>query len=66
LNRLLVSVLLDDIILKIIMKSPWIHFRTPHDRILVIDNGKIIESGSHEELASHSSYYKKLLTKDFS
>ena len=30
------------------------------DRIIVLDRGQIVETGSHEELLAHNSLYKKL------
>jgi len=30
------------------------------DRIIVLDKGQIVESGTHEELLAHNSLYKKL------
>ena len=36
------------------------------DRILVMDKGKIIESGSHKELLKLKGYYTKLYQKEFS
>ncbi len=35
------------------------------DRILVIDKGKIIESGSHSELIGHRGHYHALYTRQF-
>jgi len=32
------------------------------DRILVLEDGKIVEDGSHEELLAHNGLYKKLWT----
>lgn len=34
------------------------------DRIFVVDNGKIINSGSHKELLKNCDYYKNLYNKD--
>jgi len=36
------------------------------DRILVMDKGKIVESGSHQELLKLKGYYTKLYQKEFS
>ncbi len=36
------------------------------DRILVIDEGEIVESGSHEELLAKRGAYHKLYTQQFS
>lgn len=36
------------------------------DRILVMDKGKILESGSHKELLKLKGYYTKLYQKEFS
>lgn len=37
------------------------------DRILVLDGGRIVQSGTHQELINDSSgYYKKLIEKQFS
>lgn len=35
------------------------------DRILVLDNGKIIEEGSHQELIDQNGFYKKLYEMQF-
>jgi ATP-binding cassette subfamily B protein len=35
------------------------------DRILVMESGKILESGSHDELMSFDSKYKKLIEKQY-
>lgn len=35
------------------------------DRIIVMDKGKIVEQGSHNELLTNESYYKKLYEKQF-
>ena len=35
------------------------------DRILVMDQGEIVESGSHQELIALSGYYTKLYQKEF-
>ena len=35
------------------------------DRILVVDNGAIIEQGSHQELLAHNGMYKKLYDAQF-
>jgi ATP-binding cassette, subfamily B, bacterial MsbA len=35
------------------------------DRILVLDKGKIVESGTHEELIESKGYYTKLYQKEF-
>ena len=35
------------------------------DRILVIDNGKIVESGTHHELLGQHGKYYNLYTKQF-
>ena len=36
------------------------------DRILVLNQGKIVESGTHHELIAAKSYYAKLYQKEFS
>jgi len=36
------------------------------DRILVMDKGKIVESGSHNQLLETKGYYAKLYQKEFS
>ncbi len=35
------------------------------DRILVMDHGKIVESGSHQDLIGQNGYYSKLYQKEF-
>ncbi len=35
------------------------------DRILVMDHGKIVESGSHQSLLAENGYYNKLYHKEF-
>jgi subfamily B ATP-binding cassette protein MsbA len=35
------------------------------DRILVMDHGKIVESGSHQDLIGKNVYYSKLYQKEF-
>ena len=35
------------------------------DRILVMDKGKIVESGTHKELLKLKGYYTKLYQKEF-
>jgi subfamily B ATP-binding cassette protein MsbA len=35
------------------------------DRILVMDHGKIVESGSHQSLLAQNGYYSKLYHKEF-
>ena len=35
------------------------------DRILVMDHGKIVESGSHQSLLAQNGYYNKLYHKEF-
>jgi len=35
------------------------------DRILVMDHGKIVESGSHQSLLTQNGYYSKLYHKEF-
>ncbi len=35
------------------------------DRILVLDQGKIIETGTHEELLAEETFYKQLYSKQF-
>lgn len=35
------------------------------DRILVLDHGKVVESGSHQELIGQNGYYSKLYQKEF-
>ena len=36
------------------------------DRILILDNGKIVEHGSHQELMEKNGYYKELFLKQLS
>lgn len=36
------------------------------DRIFVMDKGKIVESGTHQQLLSEKGYYSKLYQKEFS
>lgn len=36
------------------------------DKILVLDNGKLIQQGTHEELNAKDGYYKELYTKQLS
>lgn len=36
------------------------------DRLLVMDNGEIIESGTHQELLNKNGYYSKLYRSEFS
>jgi len=36
------------------------------DRILVMDQGNIVEAGSHAELLAQKGYYTKLYQKEFS
>lgn len=36
------------------------------DRLLVMDNGEIIESGTHQELLNQNGYYSKLYRSEFS
>jgi len=38
---------------------------TSSDRILVLEDGKIIESGNHKELIKHEGHYFKLYTNQF-
>jgi len=35
------------------------------DKILVIENGKLIDSGTHQELISHKGLYKRLYNLQF-
>ena len=35
------------------------------DQIIVLDDGKIIESGNHDELLSNNGIYKKLYEREF-
>lgn len=35
------------------------------DRLLVVDEGKIVESGSHDELINRNGYYAKLIQSEF-
>ena len=35
------------------------------DQIIVLDDGKIIESGNHDELLSKNGIYKKLYEREF-
>ena len=35
------------------------------DQIIVLDDGKIVESGTHEELLSKNGVYKKLYEREF-
>ena len=35
------------------------------DRILVMDQGQIVESGSHQDLVNKNGYYSKLYQKEF-
>ena len=36
------------------------------DRILVLDQGRIVESGSHEELVKQNRYYARLIRNQLS
>ncbi len=36
------------------------------DKIFVVDNGKIIDSGSHKDLLKKCDFYKNLYEKDLS
>ena len=35
------------------------------DQIIVLDDGKIVENGTHEELLSKNGVYKKLYEREF-
>ena len=35
------------------------------DRVLVLDGGRIVESGSHDELLSHDGAYRRLVERQF-
>ena len=35
------------------------------DQIIVLDDGKIVESGTHEKLLSNNGVYKKLYEREF-
>jgi subfamily B ATP-binding cassette protein MsbA len=35
------------------------------DRILVMEQGEIVEAGSHQELIAKNGYYSKLYQKEF-
>ena len=36
------------------------------DKIIIIDEGKIIQQGSHNQLVNHDGYYKELYNKQLS
>ena len=45
---------------------PWGASIPPADRVLVLDGGAVVESGSHEELMQGDTLYKRLYLRQAS